>query len=273
MYNELFHIGSFTVYGYGLMIAIGVIAAVTVTEIRLRRAGLEYEFVYSLTIWAVVGGFLGAKLLYILTIMPEVVKDPAKLIDLTGGYVVYGGIIGGVLAGFIFSRVKKLGFWLYMDYVMPSIILAQAFGRIGCFLAGCCYGAQTQSAFSVTFTNSAYAPNGVALYPTQLVSSAYDFLCFFLLVWMKNKRIVKREGNVAAWYFLLYGIGRFIIEFFRGDERGSIGMVSTSQFISIFIVAAGLLILLTGKFRPVSIAPVKKDTELQSGGANEENKL
>ena len=127
---------------------------------------------------------------------------------------------------------------------MPSVELAQGFGRIGCFLAGCCYGRETNSVLSVTFQNSYFAPNHVALIPTQIYSSVLDFLHFALLLYIGRHK--KSDGQVAAFYLIFYSIGRFVLEFFRGDLiRGSVGSLSTSQFISLFILAAGMLILIT----------------------------
>lgn len=125
---------------------------------------------------------------------------------------------------------------------MPSVALAQAFGRIGCFLAGCCYGKETESAIGVIFKNSPFAPNGIKLIPTQLISSLLLFILTFVLVRYADKTW-RRPFKVAGLYMILYSIGRFIIEFFRGDEeRGNIGFLSTSQFISIFILIGGIIL-------------------------------
>lgn len=124
---------------------------------------------------------------------------------------------------------------------MPSVALAQGFGRIGCLLAGCCYGRETNSIFSITFQNSDFAPNHVALIPTQIYSSVLDFLHFGILLYIARH---KKGWTGGACYLIFYSIGRFVLEFFRGDLiRGSVGMLSTSQFISLFILVAGILIL------------------------------
>ena len=144
----------------------------------------------------------------------------------------------------MYCWIKKADFWKYFDLVMPSVALAQGFGRIGCFLAGCCYGRETDSIISVTFQNSDFAPNHVALIPTQLYSSILDFLHFGILLYIARRK--KADGQVAAFYLIFYSIGRFVLEFFRGDLiRGSVGSLSTSQFISLFILAAGIAILIT----------------------------
>ena len=256
--NELFTIGPLTVYGYGAMIALGVIAAWIVTECRARKLRLSSDHVFALVLWGLLGGIVCAKLLYWITEWDSVMKDPGFLLDtLTDGFVVYGGIIGGILAGWIYCRAKKINFWAYFDLVMPSVALAQGFGRIGCLLAGCCYGKETESFFSVIFQNSEYAPNHVALIPTQLYSSGLDFLHFLLLLLIHGllqlghfgillyiARHKKKDGQVAACYLIFYSVGRFVIEFFRGDIiRGSVGILSTSQFISIFTGIAGIVLL------------------------------
>ena len=244
MHNELITIGNITIYGYGLMIAIGIFVAYLMAEYRAKKFELDSEPVFLILICAVVFGFLGAKLLYYITIFDQILKTPSLLwTGLADGFVVYGGIITGILAVAVYCRIKKLPFLRYMDLVIPSVALAQGFGRIGCFLAGCCYGKATDSAFSITFTHSHYAPNNIALFPSQLVSSAFDFLHFFVLCALARKN--KTPGKIGAFYLIFYSIGRFIIEFFRGDlERGNVGSLSTSQFISIFVAIAGILMLL-----------------------------
>lgn len=257
MKEVLFSIGPFTVYGYGAMIAIGVLAAYFTAEYRARKLKLQYEQVFYLVIWCVLGGFACSKLLFWITEWKSVLNDPGYLLDtLADGFVVYGGIIGGILVGYVFCRVKKLEFLKYFDLVMPSIALAQGFGRIGCLLAGCCYGRETDGALSVTFSDSGFAPNHVALIPTQVYSSILDFVHFGVLLLIANHK--KADGQVAACYLIFYSIGRFVLEFFRGDmERGSVGALSTSQFIGIFTCAAGILLLLRVRKRKINGALVK----------------
>lgn len=243
MKNELFSIGPFTVYGYGLMIAIGIIAAYLTGEYRAKKYKLDPEQIFSIVIWAVLGGFVGAKLLYILTRIKEIIADPKILLEAANGFVVYGGIIGGILTAMLYCRIKKLPFLKYFDLLIPSVALAQGFGRIGCFLAGCCYGQETGLPIGIVFHDSAYAPNGVSLLPTQLISSGLDFLHFFVLIWFAKRK--KGDGQVAGLYLVFYSVGRFILEFFRGDLiRGNVGTLSTSQFISIFVCIAGVVLLI-----------------------------
>jgi phosphatidylglycerol:prolipoprotein diacylglycerol transferase len=243
MKNELLTIGPITLYGYGLMIAIGVIAAYATAEYRAKRKGLNPELIFNLTLWCLAGGILGAKVLYLITQIKEIIANPKILLDLSEGFVVYGGIIGGILAGLLFCIKKKLNFLQYFDLVMPSIALAQGFGRIGCLFAGCCYGLETNHSFHILFQESHYAPNDVPLIPTQPIASALDFLNFFALIFLAKR--VKVDGQIAGFYLIFYSAGRFILEFFRGDlVRGNVGSLSTSQFIAIFLFLIGFVIVI-----------------------------
>jgi len=244
--NELLQIGPFTVYGYGLMIAIGVLIAYSVGEYRAKKQGLSADELFWITVSCLVGGILGAKILFILVEIKAIIADPSILLDITHGFVVYGGIIGGIGVGYLFCRIKKLVFLKYFDLVMPSIAIAQGFGRVGCMFAGCCYGRETDSWFHVIYQTSDFAPNGVALIPTQMIMALLNFAHFFILA-LLAKRVVKHDGQVAGFYLVFYSIGRFFLEYLRNDPRGEVRMFSTSQFISLFILAAGVgTILLCG---------------------------
>ncbi|MBE6015030.1 MAG: prolipoprotein diacylglyceryl transferase [Lachnospiraceae bacterium] len=238
----LFSIGPVNIYGYGLMIALGILVAFFVASKRAPKYDLIPDAVYNIGLVAAVSGLLGAKILFCIVEFQSFMADPVGILFSGNGFVVFGGLISGVLVCLWYCKKKEYDFFRYFDLIMPSIALAQGFGRIGCFLAGCCYGAETESAFSVTFHASQLAPNGVKLIPTQLMSSAGDFLIAFILIYMAKR--IKRKGNIGALYIALYSVGRFIIEFFRADYRGSIGPLSTSQAISIVgvIVAAGFFV-------------------------------
>lgn len=245
MYNDILKIGSITIHGYGLMIGIGVLCAIFLAERRAKKRGFDLDRLFSIFLLALIFGFVGAKLLYVITDIKTVLSNP-KLIFTGDGFVVYGGIIGGLAAIMIYCRMKKLSFLQYIDLLVPSVALAQGFGRIGCFLAGCCYGRETDSSFSIEFQNSLYAPNGIKLLPTQLIMSAGDFLIalVLLLYGMKDRK----KGKISGLYLILYSAGRFTVEFLRNDARGSVGFLSTSQFISIFTLILGVLLFATNLF-------------------------
>lgn len=221
------------------MIAIGFLAALLMTTKRGKKRGYDEDIIFGIFFCAIIGGMVGTRLLYYIVELPQIIKDPSILWNFKNGYVVYGGIIGGILTSLVYCRVKKTAFLPYFDLVMPAVSLAQGFGRIGCFFAGCCYGRETDAWYGITFHNSNFAPNGVKLIPTQLISSAGDFLFCALLLLYANRE--PKRGRVASAYLLLYGVGRFAVEFLRNDYRGSVGALSTSQLISIGIVAVGIV--------------------------------
>jgi len=238
MINTIHIWGPINIHIYGLMIAIGAITAYLTVEYRAKKKGLQYELIFGLFWWCLIGGIIGAKVLYLLTQIKSITEDPAILLNVAEGFVVYGGIIGGILSGALFCITHKLKFLTYFDLVMPSIALAQGFGRIGCIFAGCCYGEVTDSNLFIQYNTSDYAPLDVHLIPTQPISSILNFLNFAVLVLLSRK--MKVSGQIAGFYLIFYSAGRFIIEFFRGDlERGSIGILSTSQFIAIFLFILG----------------------------------
>ena len=239
MKNDLFSIGPLTVHSYGLMIALGILVCVFMGMYRARKYGYKDEAVLDIAILGILSGFVGAKLLYVLVEFDSFLKNPMDVLG-SEGFVVYGGIIVGALVGILYCRIKKLPCWEYFDLLAPSIAVAQGFGRIGCFLAGCCYGRPTDTFWGVTFPEGSFAPAGVPLIPTQLISSAGDFIITgILLVYSQHN---KKAGNVGILYMLLYGIGRFLVECLRSDDRGTVGLLSTSQFISIGIILLAIIL-------------------------------
>lgn len=264
MYNDILTIGSLTIHGYGLMIGIGIVVALLVGDFRAKKKGLDGDLIYGLTLTTVILGFLSAKILFIITQWQDFLEDPKSFLA-GSGFVVFGGIIGGAITIWVYCKVKKMDFAGYLDLMIPSVALAQGFGRIGCFLAGCCYGRTTDSWFGITFTESHYAPNHIKLFPSQLVMAAGDFLIAALLLLYAKRNPSK--GKTSALYLMLYSVGRFFVEFTRNDNRGFVGALSTSQFIGIFVFIIGAVI-----FFGVLPARDKKsstsDTEKEVGNEN-----
>lgn len=253
MFYEVFTIGPVTVHGYGLMIAIGLLAAILLAMYRAKRKEMDEDIVFNLIIIAIIFGFLGAKIMYLIVEFKSFWADPLGQLLSGSGFVVYGGIIGGAAAAFIYCRIKKVSFLKHFDLFMPSIALAQGFGRVGCLGAGCCYGKETESFLHIVFHNSPLAPNNVALIPTQIYSSLGNFAIAGILLLYANKD--RRLGNTGLLYMALYSVFRFGIEFFRADHRGAVGPFSTSQFISIFVFVAAVVAFIINEKRGL------KDTE------------
>ena len=240
MYNDWLKIGPLTVHGYGVMIAIGILAAFWMSERNAKKLGLDNEKIDNMIFCIIIFGYVCAKLLYCIVEYKQFLQDPLSVLG-SGGWVVYGGILGGILTAWIYCRRQKWDFMTYANLLFPSLALAQGFGRIGCFFAGCCYGKAAPGGFGVTFPTDSLCPVGTAVIPTQLLMSLGDFIIFAVLY--RNLFRGKHPEDTAALYMMLYSLGRFLIEFLRGDPRGSVGPLSTSQFISVFLFLGGAWLL------------------------------
>src|SRR5205085_5197446 len=253
MYPELFHIGSFPINTYGVLLALACLAALFVAARLGARDGLARERVFDLGLWMLLGGLVGSKLL-LMVAEPEYASDLWRLISLDflrSGGVWYGGFLGGLLTGVILIRRYRLPFWKVTDAFAPGVALGQAVGRQGCFAAGCCWGKPTNLPWGVEFGELAHritgVPVGVHLHPTQLYESAACLLIFLLLLGLHRRK--RFDGEVIAAYAVLYGLTRFLIEFVRDDPRGDIAGLttltglSTSQLISLLVVVGGLVFL------------------------------
>ena len=241
MYNDLFSIGKITIHSYGVCTTIALLSALALACRRARKKGLNDDICWGILFSGIILGYLGSKITYILVEWKSFIANPIMFFQ-DSGWVVIGGLLGGVLGAFLYCRFKHVEFMPYFDLCVPSVALAQGFGRIGCFMAGCCYGRPTDSPIGIAFTHSNYAPNGVKLIPTQLISSGLDFLNMFVLIFIASK--TKKKGVVAAFYIIFYTIGRFFVEMLRDDGRGSIGIFSTSQFFSIVLIVPGIILLI-----------------------------
>ena len=236
-----------TIPMYGVMSALGMLAAFVLLGLTRKHTRFSEDQALSAALWAIIMGFLGAKVLYWIVEIDQIIADPSYLLHtLREGFVFYGALIGGLGGVAIYSLRKKLPFFSLTDYFIPGLVIGHAFGRIGCFFAGCCYGMECETPISVVFPAGGAAPAGIPLLPTQLMESAFLFLLCAFLVWRLTKK--KPFGTVSGWYMVLYGVWRFVIEFFRSDERGAVGALSTSQFISLFVFAGGVALLLLVKF-------------------------
>lgn len=252
----LFTVFGINIYGYGTMLAIGVIAAVMLVLHRSKERGYDEDKILNMAIFAVIGGIIGGKLLYILTSLDEVAKEKSIAALIGNGFVIYGSIIGGVLGVVLYCRKNNWQLLKIFDLVIPSLPLAQGFGRIGCFLAGCCYGKPTASFIGVKFRPDSLGPSSAYVYPTQIFSSIFDFILAIVLLNLDKKQ--KKDGRLFALYMIIYSIGRFFIEFIRDDPRGNVGILSTSQFIGIFVVILGIALYNIDKIKNIFL---HKNTE------------
>lgn len=249
-----------TIGTYMVTALLGVFAAGIFSCRAAKKRGHDENNMIVLLLVSCIGVLLGSHVLFALTNwnallvffthLPEIIAA-GELVDsflaVFGGSVFYGGLLGGMAAGFLYARCgkKKLDLAAYTDMIAPAVPLFHMFGRIGCFLGGCCYG--VESDFGIVFEHSLVeAANGVRRFPVQLVEAGFNLVLFVVLAWLLKKGICR--GKLFLLYLLSYSAGRFVLEFWRGDAyRGFLFGMSTSQWISILLfVAAGCALLWQG---------------------------
>lgn len=255
MHPILFEIAGFPVYTYGVLLAAAYLLGLQFALIRARRRGLDPNRVMDLGIWIIVSALLGAKLLLLIVEWDTYGRNPSELLTLVrSGGVFYGGLIAAVAVALWYLRRHRMPMWHVTDVFAPGIALGHVIGRVGCLFAGCCFGKPTSVPWAITF-HSEYArqnvgtPLNIPLHPTQLYEAGAELL--ILIVLLATERRGRLFPGRTFWgYMLLYGVSRFVIEFFRGDSRGTIGMFSTSQFVSLLIIPISIVMLVVLSRRP-----------------------
>ena len=248
MHPLLLKIGPFPIHTYGFMIAVGFILAMMLNRRLAVKAGLDPERAVDLTFWCVVSGFIGARLLFVLTMFQTYLNDPLSVFKVwEGGLVFFGGPMLAVPFGIWYTRRFKMSFWRAADCMIPGLVVGHMLGRLGCLGAGCCYGKPTDLPWAIRLHSELVEPalRGVPIHPTQLYESFSLLILLVGLLWVFKRRVF--DGQVTLTYFMVYPIIRSIIEVFRGDTiRGFIiqDVLSTSQFISIFVFATATVALL-----------------------------
>lgn len=289
MHPTLFQIGGLPIPTYGVAIALGFLAATLLGARAGQRQGLGAERILDMAFWMLIGGLMGSRVIYVLTTLDQfeaqcrlglIPGDPRTALGVAydcarplffweGGLVYYGGALGALAGCLIYTRRNGMNFLQTADALAPGLALGHFFGRLGCHLAGCCYGMPTRSAMGVAFPpqSAAYlemfeggsvtvsADFTPPLVPTQLLESGAELGIFFLLIWFTARR--RRPGQVLACYLALYALVRFTLELFRADPDrgypwrlsiealdswlgrpyGSPALLSTSQLISLGLLA------------------------------------
>src|SRR5688572_30783991 len=232
MHPILFEIGSFPVYTYGVLLAAAYLLGLQFALMRARARGLDANRVMDLGIWVIVSALVGAKLLLLAVEYRTFSARPAELwTRLRSGGVFYGGLIAAVVVALWYLRRHKMPMWTVTDVFAPGIALGHVVGRLGCLLAGCCFGRQTDVPWAITF-HSEFArqnvgtPLGVPLHPTQVYEAGAELLILGFLL-LTERRGRPFPGRTFWSYMFLYGVSRFIIEFYRYDARGMVGSLST----------------------------------------------
>ena len=240
----IIHFFNYSIPTFGILFLLGTGAAFLLALITARKYHLTTMDAMFFGLFGIIGGISGAKLLYLIVDFPNLIASPetALLRLASGGAIFYGGLIGGILGGYLYTHVYHLNAIEFFDTAVPCLALAQAFGRIGCFFNGCCYGIPYNGPGAVHYPVGAYPPSGIGLFPAQLSESAFLFVLTLILVTVLWRS--KTPGFTTGFYLIAAGLFRFINEFFRADPRGALGLLSTSQFISLLIITLGVLFIL-----------------------------
>ena len=256
MHPVLIHLGPFTLYTYGLLVATGVLLGLWLARRQAARAGLDAERVWNLGIYMVLAALVGAKLWLVVADWGYYLGHPRDIFTfgtLLSGGTYYGGFLTALVVAALYSRHFHLRFLPLADVYAAPLALGHAIGRLGCFAAGCCYGKPTSLPWGVTFINP-YAnalvgtPLGIPLHPTQLYEAAAEFATFIFLVILGRRQ--RFTGELFAAYAVLYGVTRGTIEFFRGDPDRTLlagGAFSLMQVVSVALILIGGWLLLRGR--------------------------
>ncbi|HTL71335.1 MAG TPA: prolipoprotein diacylglyceryl transferase [Candidatus Eisenbacteria bacterium] len=235
MHPILFHIGSFTVYTYGFFAAVAMLAAFFAAGRRAGRLGLPASMVYDLVLLLFVSGVAGARLFFVLQHLDDYREHPAEVLLLReGGLVWYGGFILAACAGLCYAHRRRWPVLRLCDFFAPILAVAHAFGRLGCFFNGCCFGRVTGSSLGVLFPGETFRRLPVQIYEAALLVALAYFLDF-----VASRR--PREGSVFIAYLLGYSTLRFGLEYLRGDQTVYAGL-TPPQWTSVALFAGGVFL-------------------------------
>jgi phosphatidylglycerol:prolipoprotein diacylglycerol transferase len=252
MYPQLFDLGFFTLHSYGLLVALGFLSGLQAATILARRTGLNPDAVSSVGIYAAIAGIVGAKLFLLLNDFSYYRANPSQIFSLStlqAGGVFYGGLVAALAAAVWQLRRHGLAALPVADIFAPAAALGHAIGRVGCFLAGCCWGKPSSRPWAVTFTSPAArdlvgVPLGIALHPTQIYEAAAEAVIFVVL-WKRFAQ-PRREGAVLGLYLLLYSSFRFAVEFLRDTAERSFPFgeaLSSTQWVALGLVGLGVYLM------------------------------
>jgi len=263
----LFSIGSFEIRWYGVMVVLAVIAAIGISLVEAKRKGIDQDTIWDIGLWAVIGGIIGARLLHVIDKWDYYLYHPEQLLNFAG-LAVWGAVLGAGVAVLIYCLVRKLPFWQLGDTAAPGAMMAQAIGRVGCLINGCCYGDTCELPIAVIYQNpNSYAPQGVPIYPTQEFHLVWNLVGFAVL-WLIRKK-VKPDGALLLIYFIFFGVGDFAIRYFRGDTTPFLFNLPEAQVVDIaaVVVSVILLVIMLVRYKPA--APATEAVEVSKNGQNQ----
>jgi len=227
MHPILFEIGPVTIRSYGVLVALAFFTGFFCLYKEAGRKNFYPEQILDMELYILIFGIIGARALHVAVNAAYYKSHPAEIVMLwRGGLAVYGGLLLGIVAAWVFIKKNRMPFWKSADFIIPYIALGQSIGRIGCYLNGCCFGKYY---------------GGFFMHPTQLYAATALLGIFIVLKFAGKIRLP--EGTIFTLYLLLYSTQRFFIDFLRGDTELYIASLTTSQIISVFIFIVAVLLL------------------------------
>jgi phosphatidylglycerol---prolipoprotein diacylglyceryl transferase len=243
MYPELFRVGNFGISSYGVMAAIAFLVAYWLSSLEFKRRGLDEKLLGNFLIAAMVGGMVGAKILYVLENIPfsELVRNPIPYLFSRGGFTYYGGLFGGALLMWVVAYKNKMSFWTLGDAIAPAVAIAYAIARIGCFLVGDDYGVPSNLPWAIAFPKG-LPPTDVRVHPTQIYEIILSVIIFIYL-WKIRKKDAP-TGRLFSIFLILAGIERFLVEIVRNTTPSPIPHISIAQLMSVVMILIGIIKLI-----------------------------
>ncbi|MBK9292884.1 MAG: prolipoprotein diacylglyceryl transferase [Oligoflexia bacterium] len=233
---------------YYLIISLSFTLSILWIFKRAKKQGFDLNLTADLLLTLMLAGFIGARLFQVVYENPTFyLTNPLSIFKFwQGGFVYYGGFIGAVIAAFVFYKLKPFNFYKFTDIIAIPLSFGYGLGRLGCFFAGCCYGRETNLPWAITFPAWSESPSQIPLHPTQIYFFLWEMLSLLVLMIIENRatKFFKNPGSLFGMWLILHGLGRAIIEQFRGDFRGAnVFNLSISTWISFMVIATGVLIL------------------------------
>ncbi|AQS58393.1 prolipoprotein diacylglyceryl transferase [Desulforamulus ferrireducens] len=244
MHQILFYLGDWPIRSFGVMLSLGILAGLLVSYLVARSQGRYEEEVLDLAFYAILGGLVGARLWEVMFSWDYYGNHPLEIPAIwNGGISVQGSVLGGLLAVIWYCRKRRIAIWPMMDTLAPGVLVGQALGRLGCFLNGCCFGIPHKH-FGVIYpagTDAYYVYGAQPLFPAVLLEAAWDILVLIVLLAIYRRKPF--HGFIALSYFILYSLGRFILEFWRGDSLRTFMDLKAAQFSSVVTILVALALM------------------------------
>ena len=270
-------IGMVKIPTYITLFVVGYIIMIISAKRLATRYDYPKEEIVHISIYGAMGVIIGAKVMYFVTKLPEILLNFESYVDglklnfietleySFGGMVFYGGIIGSVVAAYLYCKRELLPFTPLFDIITPFVPFVHGMGRIGCFMSGCCYGREYNGIFSVQFPYNESIPglDSVRRIPVQIIEVGLNFIAAIVLLILAYKAVLK-QGQLLGIYIVYYTIARFFIEMLRGDEiRGVIYGISTSQIISIILLPIGIVLLCGKLTKIINVMSIRKNKKMK----------